>query len=234
MNNKLLALTLVLLSNLASLAAPNFTPGNYKDQLPYQLYKPTNPDSKKLPLILFLHGAGERGSNNKSQLREPKQILAVTAKNPQQTAYILAPQCPKKQWWSGKNLRNVIALTKQIAKSEDIDPNRIYITGLSMGGYGTWSALAAEPDLFAAAIPICGGGNPSTARKFKHVPIQAYHGESDRVVTPDKSQKMIAALEKAKAKHATLTIYPNTGHNSWTKTYTNPKTYTWLFSNKKQ
>ena len=106
----------------------------------------------------------------------------------------------------------------------------MYCTGLSMGGYGTWAMIAKYPKLFAAAVPICGGGDPTTSKKIIGIPIWAFHGGADRVVPPTRSQAMIDAIHKANGQNAKLTIYPRVNHNSWTRTYSNEKVYEWMLS----
>ncbi len=224
---------LLLLSLMTHAADQKFEPQKNDGKLPYQLFVPEVNPGRKYPLVLFLHGAGERGDNNTSQLKHGARVFITPENQAKHPCFVIAPQCPKEQWWSGQNLKNAIATVDKFAKDPRIDTKRLYITGLSMGGFGTWSALAQRPKLFAAAIPICGGGNPASAKLFKHVPIRTFHGDADKVVTPDKSQAMIDALEKEEAKDAKLTMYPNVKHDSWTQTYKNPEVMTWLFSQSK-
>ena len=224
---------LLLLTVMTHAVDPKFKPQNSDGKLPCQLFTPEIKPGEKYPIVLFLHGAGERGDNNTSQLKHGAKVFASPENQEKHPCFIIAPQCPIEQWWSGQNLDNAIAIVDELAKDPRVDTKRLYITGLSMGGFGTWSALEQRPKLFAAAIPICGGGNPSHAKLFKHIPIRAFHGDADKVVTPDKSQSMIDALETAGAKDATLTLYPKVGHNSWKKAYANPEVITWLFSHSK-
>jgi len=126
----------------------------------------------------------------------------------------------------------VLELVDQTASEQAVDPDRIYITGLSMGGFGTWSILARKPQIFAAAIPICGAGDPETVDAFKHLPIRIFHGAADDVVPPAGSQLMFDALKKA-GSDAELTLYPGVGHNSWTQTYNNREIIRWLFAQTK-
>jgi len=224
---------LLLLTVMTHAADPQFEPQTSKGNLPYQLFTPEIKPGENYPLVLFLHGAGERGDNNKAQLKHGAREFIKSENQAKHPCFVIAPQCPKEQWWSGENLDNALTIVKKYAKDPRIDTKRLYITGLSMGGFGTWSALAKEPKLFAAAIPICGGGDPASVKRFKHVPIRAFHGDADKVVTPDKSQSMIDALKAARAKDATLTIYPGVAHNSWTQTYANPEVINWLFSQSK-
>jgi predicted peptidase len=220
--------------------------GEFK--LPYRLLKPKAYDARqKYPLVIFLHGAGERGDDNLKQLVHGMNDFAsdeIMAKYP---AFVLAPQCPEgKKWsevdWSAKSstlpaeispaLGATIKAADTLQKEFTIDPKRIYITGLSMGGYGTWDALARRPELFAAAAPICGGGDPTFAVKMKDVPIWAFHGDDDKAVPVGRSREMIEAL-KAAGGQPKYTEYPGVGHNSWARTYSDPALYEWLFAQRR-
>jgi predicted peptidase len=211
----------------------DFAPGNFEEKLPFLLRIPKDlQPGVKYPLLLFLHGAGERGSDNRSQLKHDPAKLAppdVFQKNPM---IIVAPQCPADQWWSGPTLETAIRMVKHMRDELPVDPQRIYITGLSMGGFGTWAALAHEPDLFAAAIPICGGGSIESVRKFANVPIWAFHGDADTTVKVESTRSMIDALKKAGGEPK-YTEYPGVKHDSWTRTYKDPAVYEWLLSQKK-
>lgn len=194
----------------------------------YWIFLPKSYDNKKpWPLMLFLHGAGERGDNINQVVKwgPPKRVL-----NKSDFPFVLvSPQCPKNQRWDTAVLHTLV---EHAAKSNKIDRSRMYCTGLSMGGYGTWAMIAKYPNLFAAVIPICGGGNPATAKKIAEMPIWAFHGGDDRVVPASRSQSMVNAIKKEGGTKATLTIYPGVNHNSWSKTYANEKIYSWLLSNR--
>jgi predicted peptidase len=195
--------------------------------LNYLLYLPEGYDPKqRWPLVLFLHGAGERG-NDLDQVKNhglPKLI-----EEGQEFPFIVvAPQCPKSESWNGKaQIAALSALLDEIERNYTVDPDRIYITGLSMGGYGTWALATAHPQRFAAIAPICGGGNAATVRAIRHVPAWAFHGAKDTVVSLEASQVMVDAL-KACGGSVRFTVYPDAGHDSWTETYANPELYTWL------
>jgi predicted peptidase len=217
-------------------------------KLPYRLLKPNPFDpSQKYPLVIFLHGAGERGSDNEKQLVHGMNEFASDEIMARYPAFVIAPQCPEGEAWGGfsrlakkqtpdgqltpaldATLKAVAALRKELS----IDDKRIYITGLSMGGYGTWDALAKQPDLFAAAAPICGGGSTAQVDKFKHIPIWAFHGSDDKTVPAERSREMIEALKAAGATPK-YTEYAGVGHNSWAQTYSNPGLYEWLFAQRK-
>ena len=145
-----------------------------------------------------------------------------------------SPQCPIEFYWSDHSMQEkVINLLENVLSNHPIDRDRVYITGLSMGGYGTWSIAAKRPDLFAAAIPICGGGDPSLAKHLKDLPIWVFHGLKDKVVLPEESVQMVNAIKKLDGK-IKLTLYPDAHHDSWTQTYTNKEIYNWLLSNKRK
>ena len=219
------------------------------DTLPYRLLKPVNPQAKQtFPLVIFLHGAGERGNDNEVQIQHISELFLDTRNRGKYPCYVIAPQCPKKQSWSNFRARNeaptlsekptrpmelVIELIEKALKEYPIDQTRIYITGLSMGGYGTWDLIARYPNKFAAAVPICGGGDPKTAPAIKHVPIWAFHGALDRIVAPEESRKMIRGLHEAGGLPG-YTEYPDIEHNSWVHAYKEPHLIHWLFEQKLQ
>jgi predicted peptidase len=199
---------------------------------------------KLYPLVLFLHGAGERGDDNQAQLRHGVIPIIEGSRKLGSPVFLIAPQCPVDQWWSAPDetrtrlraaqqpnalLENVLALVTELQKTHPIDPKRFHVTGLSMGGFGTWDLLGRAPDRIASAIPICGGGDPALAGKFKDIPIWAFHGEQDTVVPVQASRDMIDALEKAGG-HPKATYYPETGHDSWSRTYGNLEVIRWLLS----
>lgn len=217
-------------------------------KLNYRLLKPKNYDAnKKYPLVLFFHGAGERGADNAKQLVHGMQDFASDGIMESYPAFVLAPQCPEGlQWvdtpWTADEhtmpekptqpMRQSLDLVAALQKEFSIDANRIYVTGLSMGGFGTWDAIQRRPELFAAAAPVCGGGDKALASKIKHIPLWVFHGDKDTVVKPNRSRDMIAALEAAGGK-ARYTEYKDVAHNSWSATYRDPAFYEWLFAQKK-
>lgn len=212
-----------------------------KSELNYRYYKP-NDRTKKYPLILFLHGAGERGIDNEKHL---KHILHLASDSFQKEfpCYILAPQCPSGvKWvnveWTLKShimppisatLQSVIDLVKKIIQKDLIDTQRIYVVGLSMGGFGVWDILCREPQLFAAGVPICGGGDETKAHLIKDIPIWAFHGLQDKTVLPSRTQNMVKALEKINGK-VQMTLYPDIGHNAWEKALHSHELWIWLFN----
>jgi predicted peptidase len=203
---------------------------------------------KTYPLVLFLHGAGERGDDNKAQLKHGVIPIIKGAEKLGNPVFLIAPQCPRYQWWSAPAqdrtrlnaanqpnalLENVLALVTEVQKKHPVDPKRLHVTGISMGGFGTWDLMARAPGHIASAIPICGGGDPALARKFKDVPVWAFHGEADEVVPVQGTRSMIEALEKAGGKPK-ATYYPGVGHDSWTRTYDNPEVIRWLLEQVRQ
>ena len=197
----------------------------------YWLYLPEDygQPRKRYPLMLFLHGAGERGDDlDKVKLWGPPKRLEKGGKLP---FIVASPQCPKGRWW---NTEELLKLLDHLQATLAVDNERVYVTGLSMGGYGSWNLLAAAPNRFAAAVPICGGGDPATADKFTHVAVWAFHGDADEIVPAAKSKAMVDAIEAAGGKLARLTLYPGVAHNSWSETYANEKLYHWLLSHKRK
>ena len=224
------------------------------DTLPYRILIPKNYNSQKFyPLLIFLHGAGERGSDNKSQLVHGSFLFKSEDFRNNYPAIVVFPQCPEKSSWANvkrnydmlngkkfdffkeisenKQLIMVEKLLDFIQKQYNIDPTRRYVGGLSMGGMGTFELVARNPDYFAAAFPICGGGNPDWSDLLKTTPFWIFHGEDDGVVSVDFSRKMYEALGKEKAS-VRLTIYPDVNHNSWDNAFAEPDLMHWLFSNK--
>ena len=210
---------------------------NFEVETQYLLHLPQDyaaTNGRRWPLMLFLHGAGERGSDVQSVgVHGPMNLVKQGTNFP---FIIVAPQCPDNQRWHKELL---LPFLDHIIKTLAVDTNRIYLTGLSMGGYGTWDLGTGHPEKFAAIAPICGGGsvldvllagygrpsNPVAA-----LPVWAFHGAKDSVVPLEESERMIGAMKKAGAKEARLTVYPEADHNSWTETYDNPEFYRWLLS----
>jgi len=216
-------------------------------KLPYRLLKPAKLDpGQKYPLVVFLHGAGERGSDNDKQLiHGVPQFVVNREKYP---CFLVAPQCPDgKRWvevdWSadshtmpkepGEVGELTLKLIDALIWNMPVDRKRVYITGLSMGGFGTWDLLARCPGVFAAAAPVCGGADEATAVSVQRVPIWAFHGAKDTAVKPARSRNMIAALVKAGGSPK-YTEYPDVGHNSWDPAYVTPELYGWLLSQQRK
>jgi predicted peptidase len=197
----------------------------------YLLFLPESYGQKKQrwPLILFLHGAGERGDDlNLVKKHGPPKIVEQRKDFP---FIIVSPQCPAGDWWTDKN-EVLINLLDDVVARCDVDQGRIYLTGISMGGFGTWALASAYPDRFAAIAPICGGGKVFMADKLKDVPIWAFHGAKDPLVPLKESEDMVNAI-KARGGDAKLTVYPDAGHDSWTETYNNQQLYDWFLQHRK-
>jgi len=196
--------------------------------LDYLLFLPEGYDEKdSWPLMLFLHGAGERGDDLELVKKHgPPKIVETNKDFP---FILVSPQCKAKRWWESLELT---ALVDQIVAKYKVDEDRIYVTGLSMGGFGTWSLAAYTPNRFAAIAPICGGGEPYWAKRFAHVPARVFHGAKDPVVALERSQEMVDALAKHDG-NVKLTVYPEAGHDAWTETYDNPELYDWLLQQKR-
>ena len=199
-------------------------------RLNYMLYLPEGYEASdaKWPLVLFLHGAGERGDDvTKVNIHGPSKLAAEGKKFP---FILVAPQCPQNGWWSGMT-EDLIALVDSMAETYRVDTSRLYVTGLSMGGFGTWSLITQHPYKFAAAAPICGGGDDVMARfRLQKMPVWVFHGGKDPVVPLQKSEVMVNALKQAGNPNVKFTVYPEAGHDSWTETYNNPEFYEWLLS----
>ena len=201
-------------------------------EMNYLLYLPKDygKEKKDWPLMVFLHGAGERGSKlDKVKVHGPAKLVDQGKDMP---FIIVSPQCPPGMWWPNF-IEKIMALIDETIETYDVDTSRIYLTGLSMGGYGTWAVAATYPERFAAIAPICGGGMPFVAHNLAEVPVWAFHGAKDDVVPLSESQRMVDAVNKASG-DAKLTVYPNLAHDSWTKTYNNPKLYEWFLEHSKK
>ncbi|MFW6171885.1 MAG: prolyl oligopeptidase family serine peptidase [Planctomycetota bacterium] len=194
----------------------------------YLLYLPDDYQRKApWPLVLFLHGAGERGNDPRLVKKHgPPKLIEQGQQFPM---IVVSPQCPQEQWWQPIELT---ALLDEIVEKYNVDERRLYVTGLSMGGFGTWSLAAYAPHRFAAIAPICGGGEPFWAGRFAHLPTWVFHGGKDGVVPPRRSEEMVKALEEVGG-DVKLTVYPEAGHDSWTQTYDNPQLYDWLLNQKR-
>ncbi len=202
----------------------------------YVLFRPKSSlepkANEKFPLILFLHGSGETGTDGKLQATVG---LGPVVKKQAETfpAFVIFAQSHKRTWSANSNDANrALKMVDDLCKAAPIDTDRIYLTGLSMGGYGTWSLAAAEPKRWAAIVPVCGGGNPKTVEKFKDIPCWCFHGDKDSSVKVSKSREMISALKEA-GSNPKYTEYPGVGHNSWDKAYGTPELFVWLFEQKR-
>jgi predicted peptidase len=208
-------------------------------RLDYLLFLPKQyaaDSGKRWPLMLFLHGAGERGTNVwKVTTHGPPKLIT---ERPDFPFILVSPQCPEGQVWSNDVL---LGLLDEITRKYDVDLSRIYLTGLSMGGYGTWSLGLAYPEKFAAIVPICGGGemirvllsSGERAQALKTLGVWAFHGGKDPVVPLEESQRMVNALKKVGVSDVQLTVYPEAGHDSWTEAYASSGLYDWLLKHQR-
>ncbi|MDP4237877.1 MAG: prolyl oligopeptidase family serine peptidase [Bacteroidota bacterium] len=221
-------------------------------QLPYRLHSPSGLErGTKYPLVLFMHGNGERGLDNRGQFLR-FACFKFWEKYP---CYVLAPQCPPK----ADNIPNsqlvwvdtpygapehtmkasptwpmdlTIELLNKVIRENKIDCDRVYVTGLSMGGFATWELIQRFPGKFAAAIPVCGGGDVAFASQLTNLPLWAFHGGADRTVPVERSRNMVEKIKQAGG-HPLYTEYPNVDHDSWGRTYANPEVWDWLFNQSK-
>ena len=196
--------------------------------LRYLLYLPEDYDSQeKWPLLLFLHGSGERGSDiEKVNVHGPPKLAAAGKQFP---FIVISPQCPSYRGWEISQLDALLTHVEQTLK---VDPDRVYVTGLSLGGQGTWRLAASFPDRFAAIAPVCGRAETSGAERVAHIPTWIFHGGNDTAVPLQESAKMMKALIKAGG-NPRITIYPVADHDSWTETYENAELYEWLLKQKR-
>jgi len=228
-----------------------------EDTLRCRILTPVNfSPSKKYPLVVFLHGSGERGIDNEKQLTWGADIFLDSLNRNRYPAIILFPQCPANESWANttrteikdslggfrldtlarpkKTTQLLLNFIDTLGASGGIDKQRIYIGGLSMGGFGTFEILWRRPDLFAAAIVICGGGTPEKVSSYApKLPIWVFHGDADAVVPVSNSRIMVTALKSAKMS-LTYTEYPGVNHDSWKNAFAEPKLMDWIFSQKKK
>ena len=232
----------------STVLAAEFQAGQFSEDgfgsLNYRIYAPEDAVvARPLPMVVFLHGAGQRGGDNDSQLVHGARAIRAFIESHNQPAVIIAPQVPEGEQWvntpwgdarhtmptePSRTMRLLIGLIRATIAQGGVDRDRVYITGLSMGGFGTWDAVARAPELFAAAIPICGGGDTARVEDFASVPIWAFHGDADQVVMVSRSRDMIDALITTGAKPR-YTEYVGVEHDSWTQTY-DDEVMQWLFA----
>ena len=199
-----------------------------KWQFPFVEYSPEE-KKKKLPLIIQLHGAGERGMGKEDLFLVDKHGFSALFQEKELPCVAIMPQCPKETFWVAK-IESVVAFIEELIKEYDADPDRVYLTGLSMGGYGTWFTAMARPDLFAAIAPVCGGGMAWNAGVLT-MPVWAFHGAEDETVSPMQSDEMVASL-KALGADVTYSRIDGVGHNVWNYAY-NIELLNWLLSKQK-
>lgn len=224
--------------------------------LPYRMLYPENYDkNKKYPLVLFLHGAGERGTDNEKQLMHGSKLFTDSANRKAYPAIVIFPQCPEESYWSSVEvnrntspftlqfdyskpitpaLQAAIELVQKVIATEGVDKSRVYITGLSMGGMGTFEAVYRFPNLFAAAMPICGGADINAYdKRILKIPFRVFHGAQDAVVDVKHSREIVRKLMVLNATVEYIE-YPEVNHNSWDNAFTEPDFLSWMFSKKKK
>lgn len=198
----------------------------------YVVFVPRGYDgTKEYPVILFLHGSGQIGTDGKGQVAG---MLAKAIRDREKTFEFVAvfPQSHLGSWLAGsKDGKRAVAILDEVLKTYKTDPKRVYLTGPSMGGEGTWSLAAAHPKRWAAIVPLCGGGDPKAAVKIKHIPCWCFHGDADKMIEVQQSRRMVRALKDAGGRPL-FHEYPGVGHNCWDKTYANPDLYEWLLEQK--
>lgn len=226
-------------------------PAIYSKNIPYRLFIPDNYDpNKKYPLVLFLHGAGERGTDNQSQITSSKGALlwADEANQKDHSCFIVAPQCPDNDQWVNtswglgsysttkipisKSLKMVVNLLDTLKANYSLDTTSFFVTGLSMGGYGTWDIITRFPNMFRAAIPICGAGDPSKAKLLAKTPIWCFHSADDNTVPVKGTREMVDAINEQGINNRDnfYTEYTNAGHFAWIPAYSEPDLVSWLFN----
>jgi poly(3-hydroxybutyrate) depolymerase len=248
----IIALVVVMSASLASGRnnMDDYTPHVFESstiKLPYRMLPPTKVEpGKTYPLVIFLHGAGERGNDNGKQLKHVAGRFVENEIRANFPCYVVAPQCPGGQQWVdtpwqlpkhtmppiSKSMTALIELIGDMQKKHQVDATRIYAMGLSMGGFGTWDLAMRKPDLIAAAVPICGGADDSKGALLKDMPVWAFHGDKDTVVLTVRSRNIVAAIKAAGASPK-YTEYPGVGHFSWNKAAAEPGLFEWLFEQRR-
>jgi predicted peptidase len=216
------------------------------ETFPYRLSAPQFPEAgKRYPLILFLHGSGECGSDNRRQVTVGLPTLLATLIKRPEPVIVLAPQCQHGNAWVKRlamqpdyaaskepaaAMEVALELCRHLVAERQADSNRLYVTGLSLGGFGAWDAIQREPALFAAAVPICGGGDLRRIQEIKRLPVWVFHGREDKNVPVGCSLRMVEALKLAGSRKVRYTEYDAAAHNVWDRTYANPDVVEWLLS----
>ncbi|MBR5626421.1 MAG: dienelactone hydrolase family protein [Thermoguttaceae bacterium] len=220
---------------IEELSTPSPADASKMVPVPFWFFLPENESAKTdagFPLLLFLHGAGERGDNpDLVKVHGPAMLLDNPEKAKDWPFLTVSPQCPENALWSPEQLHQLV---ENLCEKYPIDRDRIYVTGLSMGGFATWAILAKYPDWIAAAAPICGGGKLDTASKMVNVPVWAFHGEADPLVPVRVTRDMVQAIQDAGGQKVKATYYPGVGHNSWVQAYNTPELYQWLLEQKRE
>jgi len=249
---RLLSLFITLMVVVTARAADDYAAATFTGPggvLLYRILSPTKIDSGvSYPLVIFLHGAGERGDDSASQLRHGGTLFSNPGNRAKNPAFVIFPQCPNgKRWveveWGDANphqqpkepsdpMESVIELVPSLIESLPVDPSRVYVMGISMGGFGTWDLAARHPEWFAAAVPICGGADNSTAPLLAKMPVWTFHGDKDPTIHVERTRSMVEALKKAGGSPK-YTEFPGIPHNSWDSAFADPGLLPWLFAQKR-
>ncbi|NBW35573.1 MAG: phospholipase [Cytophagia bacterium] len=251
----LIMLSMQAFSQTSSAFQPYIYINEKADTLLYQMLSPqADIKNQKLPLVIFLHGAGERGNDNKKQLTHGSSLFLNQTIQQQFPAYVVFPQCPENDYWASvqvdrsqmplalnfdynrpltKSLQLVVSLIENLKQQKSIDPKRIYVVGLSMGGMGTFEIIHHYPQLFAAAMPICGGGDTlKFSKRASKLPLWLFHGDVDGVVKVEYSRTMLDRIKQYN-KTVRYTEYKGVNHNSWDYAFREPDFLSWLFDKRK-
>lgn len=250
---KFVILVVCILQSLLSVQAQSFEARSFEHKkltLPYRISYPDNYDkTKQYPLVIFLHGAGERGNDNEKQLTHGSSQFLLAENRAKYPAIVIFPQCPTDMYWAPIKERTngfsyvksskatepmlaVMCLVNALVKNEAVDKGRIYIMGLSMGGMGTLDFISRKPKTFAAAISICGGIHTERVNKIVSMPLRLYHGTDDVVVSFQHSENIYNKLKAKGSKKVELIAYKGVNHDSWTNAFAEEDFLEWLFENK--
>ncbi|MEO5713738.1 MAG: PHB depolymerase family esterase [Luteolibacter sp.] len=249
---RLLSLFTTLILAVTAQAADEYAAATFtgaRGVLTYRILSPAKIEpGVRYPLVIFLHGAGERGDDNTSQLRHGGALFSNPENREKYPAFVIFPQCPNgKRWvevdWGDANphqqpkepgdpMSSVIELVPSLMKSLPVDRSRVYVMGMSMGGFGTWDLAARHPEWFAAAVPICGGADNSTAPLLAKLPIWTFHGDQDPTIHVERTRSMVEALNKAGGSPK-YTELPGIQHNAWNSAFADPGLLPWLFAQKR-
>jgi predicted peptidase len=218
-------------SPFAAMITGEFVKGTSPEGLNYQLFgNPRWKSTERFPLLIWLHGAGQSGSDNEAQMGGATKAFFEEANQEERPCFILAPQCPDREiGWKDPVTANLLTLIKSLTGTLPIDENRIYLTGSSMGGSGSWYLGTNHPGIFAAIVPLCGGGDPGKAAALKDTPLWAFHGDKDDEVPLERSKSMVEAIQAAGGEKVKFTILEGEGHLIAAGVYAKPELHEWLF-----
>ena len=211
--------------------------------MPYRLFIPEGYDGRKrYPLVLWLHGGAGRGDDNLKQISGGNvigsHVWALPENQSRHPCFVVAPQCPADGFWAAtdtakptRHLRLTLELLEDLQRTFSVDARRLYVAGQSLGGFGTWAVISLRPNMFAAAVPVCGGGDESAAPKLTGTPVWAFHGERDEAVSVERSRRMVAAVRRAGGEPK-YTEYKGAGHVIWDRVFREPELLSWVFAQK--